>query len=207
MLGKEVALRKGTIIRLDNHPGQVYFDVDLADSLPSQYCFKFQNFYTATIMITQMINNSFKNIAEPLVLMQNPYVETDSQRWFTLPNSQFNASFRKDQTIRIFLFQPSPQWAKYEIRNLQLFELTPAPPTPLPSSATPSLFLFKQVALDWQVLTQQASLQMNMKTPIYSGTNVDVAKRAIKRKDRRRRQAATSSNAVEPPIPPSGIMG
>lgn len=203
MLGKEVSIRKGSINRLDNKPSQVYFDLDMADTVPAQFCIKFQNYYTASIAITQLLSNSFRPIMKPIRLMENPIFENDAQNWWHIPSTDFNSTYRKDLTIRIFLFQPCSHWVKFEVRNIQVFELLPERPVVDSRQALEdtvrTLGQLRAVGLNWKILSDESAEQSTMKsTPMLLLPFVDNAKRSKRKADRGKKRTAQSSQPSEP---------
>eukprot|EP01031_Cornospumella_fuschlensis_P034431 gene34431-41673_t len=206
MLGKEVSIRKGAVNRLDNKPSQVYFDLDIVDSLPAQFCIKFQNYYCASLVITQLLSNSFKPIMRPLRLMENPVFENDSQSWWHVQSADFNSNFRKDLTMRIFLFQPSSHWAKFEIRNIQIFEFLPERPSVDSRQAfedtVRTLGQLRAVGQNWKIVTAESTEQSSMKSaPTLLLPFVDSTKRNKRKGDRKKRASVITQQSSQPSDP------
>lgn len=196
MLGREIPIRKGVATKIDGRPSQVYFDIDIAESLPAQFCIRFQNFYTASVLVTQLLGGAFKPIVRPLRLMENPYLETESQDWFVIQSSEFQSTFRKDQSIRLFLLQPASVWTTYELRSLQVFEVVPADTSNEKLPVDQFLLsgsLLKATSSDWQAVAQQAAAQASMKIPTYSVHSSEYGKRSARRKDKDRKRRQSTS--------------
>ncbi|RYH20253.1 hypothetical protein EON65_24015 [archaeon] len=131
--------------------------------------------------------------------MENPIFENDSQNWWHIPSTDFNSSYRKDLTIRIFLFQPCTHWAKFEIRNIQVFELLPEKPVidnrqAFEETAT-TMGQLRAVGLNWKILTTESAEQSSMKsTPMLLLPFVDSTKRSKRKGDRGKKRATQSSD-------------
>eukprot|EP01039_Chlorochromonas_danica_P006447 gene6447-7110_t len=199
MLGKEIPTRKGTIIRIENKPSQVYFDMEVVDIFPTHFAIKFQNYYTASILITQLIGQSFRPLMKSIPLMKDPYIEHDAQCSFVISSTEFTQPLKRDQAIRIFLFQPSMLWNKYELRQVQVFEILDGSSSRSSSSlasssrtgpAESSSPTFMQtIASDWQVLLSQSSIQSNWRhLPVYVPPG-ESSKRTTRKKGKVRRQS------------------
>lgn len=202
LLGKEIPTRKGTIIRIENKPSQVYFDMEVVDIFPTHFAIKFQNYYTSSILITQLIGQSFRPLMNAIPLMKDPSIEHDAQCCFIISSTEFTQPLKRDQAIRIFLFQPSMLWSKYELRQVQVFELldngggrsassslvTTSLKTGAAAESSSATFM-QTIASDWQLLLSQSSIQSNWRhLPVIVPAG-ESSKRSTRKKGKVRRQS------------------
>ena len=113
-----------TIRRDLDRPSSCYVDVKILDQSKAGEieAIVFQNYYTASITISMAISDSvtssYVNVLENRKLMQSPYYENGSQDWVTINMSEFNDNYIVGKPLRIMLFQPSPSWINYEIKQI-----------------------------------------------------------------------------------------
>jgi len=126
------------IIRRDTaRPSTCYFDLNFIDAPTPRdpmVALVFQNYYTASITISQALSLSstpsspggggggggatiFVPILENKVLMSDPYSEGEAQKWVTIYASEFNQHYVKGKSLRISLVQPACSWILFEIKN------------------------------------------------------------------------------------------
>ena len=71
-----------------------------------------------------MADNEWKVILDNYVLMQNPDIEEDSEKYFMIPKKNFtiDAMYENFTTMRIFLYQDSPYWKDYNLPEIKLID-------------------------------------------------------------------------------------
>jgi hypothetical protein len=134
---------------------------------------QFRNFYCASLVIKQqqMCGDKlrWRTILEEKKLMADPHYEDDAQAWHSILESEFTAAYDPDGTkpFRFYLFQPSPHWRRYELRELACYALQTTPqnapsPTQLNSDALLKSSLFGQGDRNMRniVLLQQRSQEI-----------------------------------------------
>lgn len=118
-----------TIVRKDNaKPMCSYFDVSFLDpgSLIGSplHALVFDNFYVSSISCAQQISDGteFIILDRKLLMPSNASAE-GSQQTFHILTSEFNSRYQEALPIRIYLFQPSPQWTSFDLKNVKAFAL------------------------------------------------------------------------------------
>jgi len=88
---------------------------------------EFSNFYTASLSIKAKIkaeNNpaTWKIVLKDFVLMPHPHLEEGSQNHFTLKADDFKVPLQSVISFRLILFQPSPNWLKFNLEDLNFYQ-------------------------------------------------------------------------------------
>jgi|TARA_B110000208_G_scaffold112338_1_gene138391 hypothetical protein len=129
---------KRTFVKRSATSERSYYDIafKLDPSAVSLAYLQFQNYFTASIVIDQMLESSpmvWRTVLPRRALMRDPHSEEDAQAWQVVSASDFDAptwhtAVGQPQVLRIYIEQPSPAWRQYELRGLTLWgcELPPA---------------------------------------------------------------------------------
>eukprot|EP00941_MAST-03F_sp_MAST-3F-sp1_P004153 g4153.t1 len=139
-----------------HRPCKAYHEVIFPEQeAPRLRFIRFENYYTAFISIQQRIvdipidvvsteNHDESKVVSPeekkeewvtilrnFQLMEYPHSEYQSQGCVTISTSEFNSFWQPQKLtkLRIYVFQPSPCWMKYKLRNLSFFGEEKAPTT------------------------------------------------------------------------------
>ena len=119
----------GPIIhRNDQTPSGVYFDVTIlpnglnnGEQLESLH---FDNFYCSSLSLSQangpsdqLGSSSFCTLYN-YRMMADPGTETGAQDHFAIRVSDIGPDFHPSKPLRFTLFQPSPTWKSFDLRNI-----------------------------------------------------------------------------------------
>lgn len=65
----------------------------------------------------------WETILKRVVLMEQPHFESQAQDWHTIPTSSFSKLWQPEKLtkLRIFIFQPSPCWLKFELHDFEFY--------------------------------------------------------------------------------------
>ena len=123
-------------------PSRVYHEITFEQDAPRPSFIRFQNFYAADICIKQRTMSShprgmpirgpkgeaaLKHVWKRVysrTLMESPHYEDDAQDWHTVSVADFAPGCYEPgqlSVLRIYLHQPSPNWATFELRHVQVF--------------------------------------------------------------------------------------
>ena len=106
-----------------NDKSNYYIDITSPQKISFTYLL-IKNFYVASISISAMADNEWKVILDNYVLMQNPDIEENSEKYFMIPKKNFtiDAMYENFTTMRIFLYQDSPYWKDYNLPEIKLID-------------------------------------------------------------------------------------
>lgn len=118
-----------TLSRKDNtKPMCSYFDISFLD--PSSlltaplHALVFNNYYVSSISCTQQISDGTEFvILDRKQLMPSPSSAEGSQQLYHILASDFNSRYQQVLPIRIYLFQPSPHWTSFDLKNVKAYSL------------------------------------------------------------------------------------
>jgi len=132
----------GPVIRREStRPSSVYFDLTLlpdndskASGSMQMHTVTFENYFTYSITVSQIVDTAgsgstsgsgtvdqYVNVLENRVLMRDPSSESDAHLTHVLSVQEFNEFYNPNKGLRFTLYQPSPMWASFELRNVQAF--------------------------------------------------------------------------------------
>jgi hypothetical protein len=86
---------------------------------------EFENYYTASISVHQINPTDSITLLQRKTLMDCADCEIYSQRKFCFSRNELSQQL-SGKIIRIYLFQPSPMWQQFEIRNIKAFVKAPS---------------------------------------------------------------------------------
>mmetsp|Transcript_9669 Transcript_9669/g.15141 ORF Transcript_9669/g.15141 Transcript_9669/m.15141 type:complete len:189 (-) Transcript_9669:675-1241(-) len=100
--------------------------------------------------------DGWKLLLKDYTLMKDPHVETESQHWHSVSQSDFVTGFSDDPVVavRFFLYQPSVNWKIITLKNIGFFTFATATPAPSKNASN----VQAQIAKSKAVSTQIASL-------------------------------------------------
>ena len=183
---------------LSSRCSRQWIDVSFPANSPDNFVLVFQNFYTASITLSQEYPDGAKVLVDNFRLMECAHNENDAQHWHQISSSDFKQKINLTKPLKILLYQPSSVWAKYELRNIKIVQGDDA----RSSSATyteDSDSISSCILSDWKLITEASFAQSKLRDlpEISSQSGIDSrrqAKRAAaRRKDRRASSAVPLS--------------
>lgn len=183
---------------LSSRCSRQWIDVSFPANAPDNFVLVFQNFYTASITLSQEYPDGPKVLVDNFRLMECAHNENDAQNWHQLSSSDFKQKINLTKPLKILLYQPSSTWAKYELRNIKMVQSDDA----RSSNATyteDSESISSCILSDWKLITEASFAQSKLRDlpEISSQSGIDSrrqAKRAAaRRKDRRASSAVPMS--------------
>jgi hypothetical protein len=93
----------------------------------------FRNFYTSYITVKQLIHTPehtmmWRTVLHRHRLMADAHFEDDAQSSHVLRAEDFNDKFEPDRVsvLRVYLYQPSPLWGSYSLKNVECHSIVHA---------------------------------------------------------------------------------
>jgi hypothetical protein len=161
-----------TVARNDHtKPMSSYFDISFLEpaslALRPLHAIVFRNQYVSSISCSQ----SELVVLDKKVLMPHPTCVNSAQQLFVLYVSEFNSRFREGLAIRVHLYQPSPQWSSFDLKNVKAYSINNAKMV-----QDQGTNVKVSLSLDYKLLTsssdkQQKKLQSDAGSSSHSGTS------------------------------------
>lgn len=114
--------RKDTSLSLDNR--SYYYEIKSMNKIIKFDYLIFKNYYVASISLIAFNDDEKTNLITNRVLMNDPNVEEDSERYFIISSKEFELEenqFKelKITSLRLYIFQPSLYWKTYFLDNIK----------------------------------------------------------------------------------------
>lgn len=153
----------------------------------------FQNYYVYSISISQFTSSQEVFLLENKQLMKSPYCEIGGQQTFTVTVSDLvKGGFSHDvlTTLRVYIYQPSPQWAKFELKQIRaLGKSISSPPVDGSLTDPTRINLMSLITLDLRSLLAKSQTKMHSSDmgfqSIYANDSIGKKLRLDKRKHRK----------------------
>ena len=116
-----------TMTRKDNtKPMCSYFDVSFLDpvALLDQplHALVFENHYVSSISCAQQVSDGTEFvILDRKLLMPSISSAEGAQQTFHVLTSEFNSRYQEGLPIRLYLFQPSPHWTSFDLKDVKAY--------------------------------------------------------------------------------------
>jgi hypothetical protein len=114
-----------TVARPDaTKPVCSYFDISFVENTgtmpPPFHALIFTNYYVSAISCTQHSPSGTETvILDKKQLMTNCACENGAEQVHCIYISEFNSRFKLGLPIRVYLFQPYPYWAAFDLKNVR----------------------------------------------------------------------------------------
>lgn len=126
MTCEEIQISVGPKVRPAALPGPVYIEVTFPAQKPFRFFYLlFQNYYTASVTLKQLLFESWTTILRNYKLTNTPHFENDAQNWYLIPATYFSSDFQPEgfSKLRIYLTQPSPNWLDFTLKNIKCYSV------------------------------------------------------------------------------------
>lgn len=123
-----------TMARKDNtKPMCSYFDISFLDPaallVRPLHALVFENHYVSSLSCAQQVSDGTEFVVlDRKLLMPSISSAEGAQQTFHVQTAEFNSRYQPGLPIRVYLFQPSPHWTSFDLRDVKAYSLIPRDP-------------------------------------------------------------------------------
>lgn len=191
---------------LSSRCSRQWYEVSLPTNLPDNFSLVFQNYYTASISVSQDTLDGSKVLLDNFRLMECAHNEIDAQIWHQFSSEEFKHKVNINKPLKINIYQPSSCWAKFELRNFKVIFGGDEKSYSANSNRDAGDTISASILMDWRIISEASFSQSKLRDLPeihYQGGNEGRRTGKRSRRKERRVSTVTAGGLATPDVPNS----